>query len=64
MVCQFSSNLESDRHKKTEAILLEGKYWKRKANVVKAEYKKWRTYYYNVGKMQTISAPVCSYRQR
>lgn len=30
-----------------QAILLEGKYWKRKCNVIKAEYKKWRRFYVN-----------------
>uniref|UniRef100_A0A182YDG2 Uncharacterized protein n=1 Tax=Anopheles stephensi TaxID=30069 RepID=A0A182YDG2_ANOST len=30
-----------------QAILLEGKYWKRKCNVIKAEYKKWRRFNVN-----------------
>uniref|UniRef100_A0A182WGN7 Uncharacterized protein n=1 Tax=Anopheles minimus TaxID=112268 RepID=A0A182WGN7_9DIPT len=35
-------------HSKTKkAILLEGKYWKRKCNVIKAEYKKWRRFNVN-----------------
>lgn len=28
----------------TQAIILEGKYWKRKWKVITAEYKKWRRY--------------------
>ncbi|XP_046916146.2 MLX interacting protein mondo isoform X2 [Dermatophagoides farinae] len=49
-VCQFSSNIDTERHKKTEAILLEGKYWKRRADVVKAEYNKWRLYYQHLSR--------------
>lgn len=30
-----------------QAIVLEGKYWKRKLNAVTAEYKKWRMFYRN-----------------
>ncbi|KAI7688221.1 hypothetical protein SSS_02632 [Sarcoptes scabiei] len=43
-VCQFST-IDNERHKKIEAILLEGKYWKRRSDVIKAEYNKWRNYY-------------------
>ena len=50
VVCQFSSNIDNERHKKTEAILLEGKYWKRRADVVKAEYNKWRLYYQHLSR--------------
>lgn len=28
-----------------QAVVLEGKYWKRKFNAVTAEYKKWRLFY-------------------
>ncbi|XP_050436877.1 carbohydrate-responsive element-binding protein isoform X2 [Adelges cooleyi] len=46
MVCQFASPVEIvDIHKQPEAIVLEGKYWKRKLNAVTAEYKKWRLFY-------------------
>ncbi|XP_014245139.1 MLX-interacting protein isoform X2 [Cimex lectularius] len=44
LVCQFASPLDVDTHNKPEAIVLEGKYWKRKLNAVTAEYKKWRMY--------------------
>ncbi|XP_055591465.1 MLX-interacting protein isoform X2 [Uranotaenia lowii] len=47
LVCQFASPLDVDIHNTPQAILLEGKYWKRKCNVIKAEYKKWRRYYVN-----------------
>lgn len=30
-----------------QATILEGKYWKRRAEAVTAEYKKWRMYYRN-----------------
>jgi len=44
LVCQFASPLDTDTHNKPEAIVLEGKYWKRKLNAVTAEYKKWRLF--------------------
>ncbi|KAK4879839.1 hypothetical protein RN001_007985 [Aquatica leii] len=44
-ICQFASPLDVDTHNKPEAIVLEGKYWKRKLAAVTAEYKKWRMYY-------------------
>ncbi|XP_063888209.1 MLX-interacting protein-like isoform X2 [Scylla paramamosain] len=44
-VCQFA--LDVDIHNKPEAIVLEGKYWKRQMEAVTAEYKKWRIYYRN-----------------
>ncbi|XP_055638976.1 MLX-interacting protein isoform X2 [Toxorhynchites rutilus septentrionalis] len=47
LVCQFASPLDVDVHTSPQAILLEGKYWKRKCNVIKAEYKKWRRFYVN-----------------
>lgn len=34
-------------HDKPEAVVLEGKYWKRKLAAVTAEYKKWRMFYRN-----------------
>ncbi|XP_068086175.1 MLX-interacting protein [Anabrus simplex] len=47
MVCQFASPLDVDTHNKPEAVVLEGKYWKRKLAAVTAEYKKWRMFYRN-----------------
>ncbi|XP_039292494.1 MLX-interacting protein isoform X2 [Nilaparvata lugens] len=44
LVCQFASPLDVDTHNKPEAVVLEGKYWKRKLNAVTAEYKKWRMF--------------------
>lgn len=44
LVCQFASPLDVDTHNKPEAVVLEGKYWKRKLAAVTAEYKKWRMY--------------------
>lgn len=46
-ICQFASPLDVDTHNKPEAIVLEGKYWKRKLAAVTAEYKKWRMFYRN-----------------
>ncbi|GFO09944.1 carbohydrate-responsive element-binding protein-like [Plakobranchus ocellatus] len=45
MVCQFATPLSDDIHSKPEAVVLEGKYWKRRLDTVTAEYKKWRRYY-------------------
>ncbi|XP_046391312.1 carbohydrate-responsive element-binding protein isoform X2 [Ischnura elegans] len=47
LVCQFASPLDVDTHNKPEAVVLEGKYWKRKLATVTAEYKKWRMFYKN-----------------
>lgn len=47
MICQFASPLDVDTHNKPEAVVLEGKYWKRKLAAVTAEYKKWRMFYRN-----------------
>ncbi|KAK5646464.1 hypothetical protein RI129_004928 [Pyrocoelia pectoralis] len=44
-ICQFASPLDVDTHNKPEAIVLEGKYWKRKLAAVTAEYKKWRMFH-------------------
>ncbi|CAG7635462.1 unnamed protein product, partial [Allacma fusca] len=47
LVCQFASPLDVDQHNKPEAVVMEGKYWKRKLSTVAAEYKKWRLFYRN-----------------
>ncbi|XP_035767344.1 carbohydrate-responsive element-binding protein-like isoform X1 [Neolamprologus brichardi] len=47
-VCGFVTpldGLEADAHRKPEAIILEGSYWKRRIEVVIKEYHKWRIYY-------------------
>ncbi|XP_068456840.1 carbohydrate-responsive element-binding protein [Clinocottus analis] len=47
-VCGFVTPLEgteADTHRKPEAIVLEGSYWKRRIEVVIKEYHKWRIYY-------------------
>lgn len=43
--CQFTAPVETDVHKKSETIVLEGKYWKRKEKAILDEYKKWRTFH-------------------
>lgn len=43
--CQFTAPIETDVHKKSETIVLEGKYWKRKEKAIVDEYKKWRTFH-------------------
>ncbi|XP_023319397.1 carbohydrate-responsive element-binding protein [Trichogramma pretiosum] len=47
LACQFASPLDVNTHDKPEAVVLEGKYWKRKLAAVTAEYKKWRMFYRN-----------------
>ncbi|XP_015791618.1 protein WBSCR14 homolog [Tetranychus urticae] len=44
-VCQFSSPSDHESHNKAEAVILEGKYWKRRHTTVIAEYHKWRAYH-------------------
>ncbi|XP_030041463.1 carbohydrate-responsive element-binding protein [Microcaecilia unicolor] len=47
-VCGFVTPLEgseADTHRKPEAVVLEGNYWKRQIEVVMKEYHKWRIYY-------------------
>ncbi|CAM4573300.1 unnamed protein product [Caretta caretta] len=47
-VCNFVTPLEcsdGDDHHKPEAVIMEGKYWKRQIGVVIREYHKWRTYF-------------------
>nr|XP_023688886.1 carbohydrate-responsive element-binding protein-like isoform X1 [Paramormyrops kingsleyae] len=47
-VCGFVTPLEgseADAHRKPEAIILEGSYWKRRIEVVIKEYHKWRIYH-------------------
>ncbi|KAM8776998.1 carbohydrate-responsive element-binding protein isoform 3-T3 [Rhynchonycteris naso] len=47
-VCGFVTPLqgpEADEHRKPEAVVLEGNYWKRRIEVVMREYHKWRIYY-------------------
>jgi len=43
--CQFTAPVETDVHKKSETIVLEGKYWKRKEKAIVDEYNKWRTFH-------------------
>ncbi|KAM9117458.1 carbohydrate-responsive element-binding protein [Pangshura tecta] len=47
-VCGFVTPLEgseAEDHRKPEAVVLEGNYWKRRIEVVMKEYHKWRIYY-------------------
>ncbi|XP_068187310.1 carbohydrate-responsive element-binding protein isoform X2 [Antennarius striatus] len=53
-VCGFVTPLEgseADSHRKPEAIVLEGSYWKRRIEVVIKEYHKWRIYYKKRGQI-------------
>ncbi|XP_067934129.1 carbohydrate-responsive element-binding protein-like isoform X2 [Watersipora subatra] len=43
LVCSFTINM--DVHNKPQAVILEGKYWKRKLDIVCVEYQKWRRFY-------------------
>ncbi|XP_066467575.1 MLX-interacting protein-like [Tiliqua scincoides] len=48
-VCNFVTPLECsdiDEHRKPEAVIMEGKYWKRQMGVVSREYRKWRMFFY------------------
>uniref|UniRef100_A0A3Q1HF62 BHLH domain-containing protein n=1 Tax=Anabas testudineus TaxID=64144 RepID=A0A3Q1HF62_ANATE len=53
-VCGFVTPLEgseADAHRKPEAIVLEGSYWKQRIEVVIREYHKWRIYYKKRGQI-------------
>ncbi|XP_072841488.2 MLX-interacting protein isoform X2 [Pogona vitticeps] len=48
-VCNFVTPLECsdvEEHCKPEAVIMEGKYWKRQIGVVIREYHKWRTFFH------------------
>lgn len=55
--CQFTAPIETDVHKKSETIVLEGKYWKRREQAIVDEYKKWRTFHKQKSQM-TCFRPV------
>ncbi|XP_071944919.1 MLX-interacting protein-like [Antedon mediterranea] len=44
IVCQFASPLTETNHSAPEAVILEGKYWKRTPSTVVSEYNKWRIF--------------------
>ncbi|NWH60108.1 MLXIP protein, partial [Geococcyx californianus] len=48
-VCHFVTPLDGsvdvDEHRRPEAIATEGKYWKRRIEIIIREYHKWRTYF-------------------
>ncbi|NXE93531.1 MLXIP protein, partial [Menura novaehollandiae] len=48
-MCHFVTPLDGsvdvDEHRRPEAIATEGKYWKRRIEIVIREYHKWRTYF-------------------
>ncbi|XP_069727319.1 MLX-interacting protein isoform X2 [Phaenicophaeus curvirostris] len=48
-VCHFVTPLDGsvdvDEHRRPEAIATEGRYWKRRIEIVIREYHKWRTYF-------------------
>ena len=55
-LCAFANPLEIDNHNKTEgSTLLEGKYWKRKMQMVTSEYTRWRMFYKNRGAMDDVN---------
>lgn len=59
--CQFTAPVETDVHKKSETIVLEGKYWKRKEKAIVDEYKKWRIFHKQKSQMncfRPVSAPI------
>ncbi|KAF1517194.1 Carbohydrate-responsive element-binding protein, partial [Eudyptes sclateri] len=58
-VCGFITPLEgseADEHRKPEAVVLEGNYWKRRIEVVMREYHKWRIYY-----KKRVSGSACAH---
>ncbi|XP_062972929.1 MLX-interacting protein-like isoform X2 [Elgaria multicarinata webbii] len=60
-VCSFVTPLECsdiNEHRKPEAVIMEGKYWKRQIGVVIREYRKWRTFYHT-WVQKKMDKPVC-----
>ncbi|XP_032304268.1 carbohydrate-responsive element-binding protein isoform X3 [Coturnix japonica] len=65
-VCGFITPLEgseADEHRKPEAVVLEGNYWKRRIEVVMREYHKWRTYYKKRLRKSSREGELCSPKQ-
>ncbi|KAJ7399334.1 MLX interacting protein like protein [Pitangus sulphuratus] len=65
-VCGFITpleGLEADEHRKPEAVVLEGKYWKRRIEVVMREYHKWRIYYKKRLRKSTREGEISSPKQ-
>ncbi|XP_039196973.1 MLX-interacting protein-like isoform X2 [Crotalus tigris] len=60
-VCSFVTPLECsdiDQHRKPEAVIMEGKYWKRQVGVVIREYHKWRTFFH-IREQKKFDKPIC-----
>ncbi|XP_008109534.1 MLX-interacting protein isoform X3 [Anolis carolinensis] len=60
-VCGFVTPLECsdvDEHRKPEAVIMEGKYWKRQIGVVIREYHKWRTFFHTQVQKK-LDKPIC-----
>lgn len=57
--CQFTAPIETDVHKKSETIVLEGKYWKRKEKAIVDEYKKWRIFHKQKSQMNCFRPVSC-----
>ncbi|XP_032074413.1 MLX-interacting protein-like [Thamnophis elegans] len=64
-VCSFVTPLECsdiEQHRKPEAVIMEGKYWKRQVGVVIREYHKWRTFFH-IGEQKKFDKPICDSSQ-
>ena len=64
LIAPFAIEVDPSPHNKAEAVVLEGKYWKRKQSIVSAEYRRWRVYYRDkangVSPQNALAAPVWS----
>ncbi|XP_061465523.1 MLX-interacting protein-like isoform X2 [Rhineura floridana] len=61
-VCSFVTPLECsdiDEHRKPEAVIMEGKYWKRQIGVVIREYHKWRSFFHTWAQKKMDKPAVC-----
>lgn len=45
LIAPFAIEVDPHPHAKDEAVILEGKYWKRRLSMVSAEYRRWRVWY-------------------
>ena len=45
LIAPFAIEVDQNAHAAAEAVVLEGKYWKRRLSMVAAEYRRWRVWY-------------------
>lgn len=64
LYCVFDIDASLTHHRRQAAVVLEGKYWKRKLSAVATEYRKWRLYYKEKNKMRKIDPALRAVQER